>query len=198
VTDPNVWIADKIVAIHEALESAGLPHAFGGALALAWCTFQARGTNDIDLNVFVDSSRSDEVFAALPPQVRRDADDLDRCLRDGQVRLWWDETPVDIFTNNTAFHDEVATRADVHEFGGAAVPFLGCTDVAVFKSFFNRGKDWVDIEAMSDAGTIDLARAVGWLVELLGVEDPRVERMRALRERVPPTEEPRFMPKHEV
>ena len=37
----------KIVAIHKALASAKLPHAFGGALALAWCTERARGTIDI-------------------------------------------------------------------------------------------------------------------------------------------------------
>ena len=44
----------KIVALHRALERAQLPHAFGGALALAWCTQRARGTIDIDVNVFVN------------------------------------------------------------------------------------------------------------------------------------------------
>jgi hypothetical protein len=29
-------LADKIVAVHRALDAADLPHAFGGALALAW------------------------------------------------------------------------------------------------------------------------------------------------------------------
>ena len=48
------------------------PHAFGGALALAWCTERARGTIDIDLNVFVDGSRAREVLAALPGGVRVD------------------------------------------------------------------------------------------------------------------------------
>ena len=43
-------LADKIVAIHQALDAAQLPHAFGGALALAWCTQRARGTIDIDVN----------------------------------------------------------------------------------------------------------------------------------------------------
>jgi len=32
-----------------ALDDADVPHAFGGALALAWCTQRARGTIDIDL-----------------------------------------------------------------------------------------------------------------------------------------------------
>ncbi len=47
-------LPEKIIAIHEHLAAAGLPHAFGGALALAWCTGRARGTIDIDVNVFVD------------------------------------------------------------------------------------------------------------------------------------------------
>ena len=51
-------IPEKIVAIHQALDAADVPHAFGGALALAWCTERARGTIDIDLNVFVDAAQA--------------------------------------------------------------------------------------------------------------------------------------------
>ena len=51
-------LVDKIVALHESLDAAEIPHAFGGALALAWCTQRARGTIDIDVNVFVDRSRT--------------------------------------------------------------------------------------------------------------------------------------------
>ena len=42
-------LVDKIVAVHDALERAGLAHACGGALALAWCTERPRGTSDIDV-----------------------------------------------------------------------------------------------------------------------------------------------------
>ena len=35
-------VADKMVAIHDALFGGSIDHAFGGALALAWCTQQAR------------------------------------------------------------------------------------------------------------------------------------------------------------
>ena len=41
-------LVERIVALHLALVKARLPHAFGGALALAWCTERARGTIDID------------------------------------------------------------------------------------------------------------------------------------------------------
>jgi len=173
-------IVEQILAIHRALDVAGLPHAFGGALALAWCTQRARGTIDIDVNVFVAAARAREVFDALPAGVARDDDSLRTCERDGQVRLWWGGTPVDLFTDTTAFHDQAASRRVVHEFAGARVPFLHCRDLAVFKAFFNRSKDWVDLEEMRDAGTLDVAHVVGVLAVHLGLDDERVVRARSL------------------
>ena len=58
-------LVDKILALHAALDDAEIPHAFGGALALAWCTERARGTIDIDLNVFVDGHRERDLGAPL-------------------------------------------------------------------------------------------------------------------------------------
>ncbi len=173
-------IVNKIVALHRAFSKAELPHAFGGALALAWCTQQARGTIDIDVNVFVDSSRSSEVFDALPRGVARSSADLKRCFADGQVRLWWDDTPVDVFTNTTDFHAAAAARAVVHEFAGDEMTFLSCTDLAVFKVFFNRTRDWADLEDMLAVGTIDVDRTIGVLVRYLGADDDRVLRFVAL------------------
>ena len=40
-------------------------------------------------------------------------------------------------------------------------------DLAVFKAFFNRTKDWADIEAMIEAGSLDGDRVVGVLVRYL-------------------------------
>lgn len=170
----------KIVAVHEALDAAGLAHAFGGALALAWCTEQARGTNDIDVNVFVDAGDSGRVLAALSSVVIYDDDDIARCRRDGQVRVWWGRNPIDVFTDTTEFHRDAAERAVSHEFGGRVMPFLHCSDLAVFKAFFNRSKDWVDLEAMQAAGQLDIARTLGTLVQYLGADDERVERLRSL------------------
>jgi hypothetical protein len=173
-------LAEKIVAIHHALQRADLPHAFGGALALAWCTERARGTIDIDVNVFADHHEADAVLKALPDEVRSTAADVTRCVRDGQVRLWWDTTPVDVFTNTTEFHEAAVDRVVVHEFTGVAVPFLACGDLAVFKAFFNRTKDWADIEEMILVGTFDGDRVLGVLVRYLGVGDERIDRLRTL------------------
>ena len=173
-------LPDKIVTVHRALAAAGIAHAFGGALALAWCTGRARGTIDIDVNVFVDVAQSERVFDALPPQVQRSAADLIRVRREGQVRLWWQRTPVDLFLNTTDFHVQAATRTRWETFMGQEVPFLSCHDLAVFKAFFNRTRDWADLEEMQAAGTIDPAEVAPVLIRLLGADDERVRRLLGL------------------
>ncbi|MCY7301368.1 MAG: hypothetical protein LH616_19435 [Ilumatobacteraceae bacterium] len=170
-------LADKIIALHDALKKGRLPHAFGGALALAWCTQRARGTIDIDVNVFVGVERVDDVLAALPHEVAQSDGDRVLLVRDGQVRLWWETTPIDVFLNTTAFHADVAMRARRERFHDRDVPFLACTDLAVFKAFFNRTKDWADLEEMAEAGTLDRQRVVGVLAEYLGLDDQRVARV---------------------
>jgi hypothetical protein len=173
-------LAEKIVAIHGALDGAEVPHAFGGALALAWCTQRARGTIDIDVNVFVDGSRAREVLDALPVGVAWSDADLAVIARDGQTRLWWDTTPVDLFVNTTEFHVQVAQRCRREPFAGVEVPFLACSDLAVFKAFFDRTKDWADLEEMSAAGTLDVDRVIGVLTRYLGGDDARILRLRSL------------------
>ena len=73
-----------------------------------------------------------------------------------------------------------ADRAVVHDFAGTPTPFLSCSDVAVFKAFFNRSKDWVDIETMIEAHTLDVDLTLGVLVRYLAVDDERVLRLRSL------------------
>jgi hypothetical protein len=175
----------QIVALHKALARAELPHAFGGALALAWCTQRARGTIDIDVNVFVDTQHSADVFGALPKKVAWNANDLATLRREGQVRIWWDKTPLDLFLNTTPFHEEVARRTRWEQFAGEALPFLSCGDVAVFKAFFNRTKDWADIEEMIAAGTLDIAQVTAVLVQYMGIDDERVQRLAALGRAIP-------------
>jgi hypothetical protein len=175
-----VDLTTKIISLHRSLVAASLPHAFGGALALAWCTQRARGTIDIDLNVFLDTDATDQVLAGLPAEIACRAEDRSLLLRDGQARLWWDRTPLDLFLNTTPFHAQVAERAVVRSFAGADVPFLACSDLAVFKAFFDRTKDWADLEEMAAASTLDVDRVIGVLVRHLGPTDPRIRRLIAL------------------
>ena len=178
-------LVDRMVEIHRALDGSEVPHAFGGALALAWCTHQARGTIDIDLNVFIPQADAAETLAALPPAVVVTDADRSAIARDGQTRLWWRDgstlvTPVDVFFNTTEFHESAAGRSRSETLGGVDMPFLSCADLAVFKAFFNRTKDWADIEEMAEAGTLDGIRVLGVLARYLGGDDDRIVRLRTI------------------
>ena len=176
---PNT-LADKVVYLHRALEAAGLAHAFGGALALAWCTGNGRGTIDIDINVFVAAHRAAELRKALPAGVACDDASLDALAREGQVRLDWAGTPLDIFLDTTEIHAQAAKCVNWEHFAGHCLPFLSCFHVALFKAFFNRTKDWADLEAMRDAGTLDVEQVRAALVHYLGDDDERLASLAAL------------------
>ena len=184
---------DKLVSIERALRDANIPHAFGGAIALGFHIVEPRATADIDVNLFVPEVDASTTFAALPPEITWDAADVHEVETNGQVRVFWDDTPVDLFFETHRFHRHTAERVEQVSFDGVDVPVLGATELTIFKAFFDRTKDWADIEAMVDAGTVDIHAAIGWLVDLLGADDHRVARLRTLLDRKPPAREPRFM-----
>jgi hypothetical protein len=169
-----------------------VPHAFGGALALAYHIAEPRGTRDIGVNVFVDEDRARTILELLPAGVRWSDADLVVIARDGQVRLFWHDTPVDVFFATHRFHRHAAERTEAVPFAGTTIPILSATDLTVFKSFCDRTKDWADIEAMVDAGTVDVHAALGWLVDVVGGNDHRIDRLRRQLDRVTPASEPRF------
>lgn len=170
---------EKVAAIAQTLSEAGIAHAFGGALALAYATEDPRGTRDIDVNVFVGPDRALEVFDALPQGVRWTQSDTDAVETDEQVRLWWDDTPVDLFFAAHDFHVRAGARTRKVDFAGGTITVLAPIDLAVFKVLFDRAKDWVDLGAMVDNGTLDV-RATSTEVEALLGADPRVDRLRGL------------------
>jgi len=95
------------------------------------------------------------VLAVLPDEVEITDKARDQLARDGQARLWWLKTPLDLFFNTTPFHADVAQRVRVESFAGERIPFLACRDIAVFKAFFNRDKDWTDLRAMAEAKSLN-------------------------------------------
>lgn len=170
---PN-GLVDKVVEIHNALTDAKLPHAFGGALALAWCIGDPRATADVDVNVFIAESDAEKLRSGLPIGIALAASDIARLTDEGQARLWWDDTPVDVFLNSTPLHESAAGRARWEMFGQARMPFLSCLDTAIFKAFFNRTKDWSDLEEMQRAGTLNARAVREVLVDALSEDDERV------------------------
>lgn len=170
-------LAEKLLALHGALERAAIPHAFGGAIALAYCTLDPRGTSDIDVNVFLPAAENAIALDALPDAVRVDAGTGRVLARDGQARVWWEETPVDLFFDYAPIHLEAARHRRHVPFAGAEIPVLGPVEIVVFKAMFDRTKDWADIEAVIAAGTVDLAIVRRLLVPMVGEDDARLTRL---------------------
>lgn len=174
-------LPDKVIAIHEALDEGKIPHALGGALALAYYA-DPRATIDIDLNVFVQAARWQNVVGALT-SIGVDSSTLDPAAleRDGQCRLWWGNNAVDLFFSYDPIHEAMRKQARRVPFAEITVPILGPEHLAVCKAMFDRRKDWLDIEQMLIAGDdLDVAEIEGWLVRMVGEDDPRLQHLRGL------------------
>ncbi|MHA7837412.1 MAG: nucleotidyl transferase AbiEii/AbiGii toxin family protein [bacterium] len=173
-------LSEKVLLIEASLQSARIPHAFGGAIALAYYA-TPRATIDIDVNVFVGSERAEEVLRALarlgaqPPSESESV----RLRRDGQARIRWGATPVDLFFSYDAFHDACMERRRVFPFGeGEAIHVLAAEDLVVFKAIFDREKDWRDIAELVFAvgDELDAGWIESWLERIVGREDERHRR----------------------
>lgn len=170
-------LPERLVALHRALAAQNIPHAFGGAIALAYWTLDPRGTSDIDVNVFVSAGACAGVLAALPPGVEQPAGTAETIAREAQIRLWWEGTPIDLFFDSVPVHDDAARHATTVPFAETQIPVLGPVELAVFKVMFDRTRDWADIEAMLVAQTLDVDAVRTVLRTMLDGDDPRFERL---------------------
>ena len=176
-------LAAKVVAIHHALDQAGLPHALGGALALAYHG-EPRATVDIDVNVFVppsDAGKVGEILRTLDV----DLDGLAAAERDGQVRLWWGRTPVDLFFDYDDVHTAMANHVEHVPFAGTQIPILSAEDLVFCKTVFDRPKDWIDIDQMLAAAgpRFDIARVRSMVDRIVGPDDDRRRHLDKVAER---------------
>ncbi len=175
-------LPDKVIAIHEALREAKIPHALGGAMALAYYA-EPRTTIDIDMNVFVPVESWPRVIGALAA-IGVGTGDLDSAAlkRDEQCRLWWGRNPVDLFFSYDPIHEEMRKETRRVPFAATTVPILSPEHLAVCKAMFDRPKDWIDIEQMLVATDgIDVAEIEGWLKRMVGDADPRLKRFVAAK-----------------
>ena len=168
-------LPEKVLAIHDAL--ADVPHAFGGALALAYYA-EPRATIDIDLNVFVPVEEATAVVGQLRKLGITGSASADALARDGQIRLWWDRNPIDLFFSYDPFHDAARDASRLVPFADTSVPVLAADHLVVCKAVFDRPKDWVDIDAMlAAAAPIDAAEVLRWVSRITGPDDPRFARL---------------------
>ena len=174
-------LAPRIVSLHELLDSAGVPHQFGGAIALIWYR-NPRATTDIDVNLTLPPDAAEpilELLAGLGVTVA--PGDREAIARDGQARLDWDGSYLDVFFATLDLHFEMAERARVVRFGPVDLPILAPEDLIVCKAIYDRPKDWLDIEEMIRWGTaIDGPLALGWVAQLLGPDAEQYTRLAGL------------------
>jgi hypothetical protein len=175
---------EKILAVHAAFAAAEVPHAFGGALALAYYG-TPRGTQDIDVNVFVAANESARVLEALTQigvatgGVRERKEIRER----GQVRLRWERTPLDLFFSYDPLHASCLARIRSVPFGAdASLPILSAEDLVIFKVLFDRPKDWNDVAEVLYARGPDFAVSytLDWLRRILAPRDARLEKIEKL------------------
>jgi hypothetical protein len=171
-------LPERVVAVDGAL--AAVPHAFGGALALAYHA-EPRATRDIDCNVFVPATSAAAVLDPLAALGAEVAGATEMITRDGQVRIMWDDTPIDLFFSYDAFHDAADRGAETVPFADTTIRILSAEHLTVCKVVFDRPKDWIDIDAMLETGTaIDAAEVMRWVGRICGDEDVRYTRIAAV------------------
>jgi hypothetical protein len=174
-----VNLAERVLVLDAALTE--IPHAFGGALALAYYA-EPRATIDIDLNLFVPSTDFDDVaMILLELGAKADETAARGARRDGQTRIMWDSTPLDLFFAYDAFHRAAASAVRRVTFADGEIPILAPEHLVVCKVVFDRPKDWVDIDAITaDDTLIDVAEVLRWVGRVLGDDDPRYDRIAAV------------------
>ncbi len=176
----QITLAGRVQAIERAL--VGVDHAFGGALALAYYA-EPRATIDIDLNVFVRPDKMSEVIGPLTDLGAETGDPGLHALiaTNGQARVMWDSTPIDLFFAYDAVHAAMAAAVRRVPFGNETITILAPEHLIICKVVFRRPKDWVDIDAMlATEVTVDTAEVLRWVGRLLGDDDKRYDRVAAL------------------
>ncbi|MGI8554172.1 MAG: hypothetical protein ACR2PL_25800 [Dehalococcoidia bacterium] len=182
----NHYLPDSLILLNYAFKSAHIPHAFDGAIALAYWGIP-RATRDIGVNVFLSVEHRawvlDAVSELFPVANREQVEQ--QIARSAQVRLRWQDTPVDLFFSNSELHDAMADRARSVVYAGTEIHVLSAEDLILCKAAFDRAKDWVDIEDVCkiQGKRLDQRYLRRWLSEFYEPSDQQCQRIEGLLRR---------------
>lgn len=180
----EIGLPEKVLAVDGALAEAGIAHAIGGALALAYYA-EPRATVDIDVNVFVRPQEWPVVRDALSPLGIDVIVDASALADAGEVKLDWGPNPVHLFFSQDELHEEMPRAVRKVPLGEATIPIVAPEHLVVRKAILDRPKDWLDIEQILVAtDPLDLAEIEAWLEEMVGEANPRLTRLREIVERL--------------
>jgi hypothetical protein len=174
----------------DQLEVAQVPYALGGALAYAYWGV-ARGTHDVDINLFIPPEQMAEALVALSQgglTINHAAAIVSAEAR-GDARGYVGDVPVDLFVDSIPLHAEAARRTVSVPLFERPIRILSAEDLTVLKLLFFRGKDIVDIERLLvlQGPHLDRDYVRRWLVDSVGEEDERVQKWDALCATFPST-----------
>lgn len=178
-------LPEKILALDGRLTGAKISHAFGGALALAYYA-EPRATIDIDVNLFIPIKRYGFLRETIDSLGVAGEVDKKTLESQGQCRLLWDRTPIDLFFAYDDLHWEMRRKLRLVPFStDSKIPILSPEHLMVCKVAYNRPKDWIDIEQMlAFVEPLDYDEIITWLTRILGKDDSRVKKLDRLRDRL--------------
>jgi len=183
--DLTVRLSETLLLVDDLLRHTEIPYAFGGAIALAYHVIQARGTTDLDVNLAAPAEASAALLSLLP-DADWDDDTISHLEREGWVRVWLEgEIALDLFVPQHRFHDDLQAAVETAPFKGREIPIVSAMHLTVLKTMFGRGKDFIDIASMLEAGSVDGEVALAWTAELLGEDSPGHRRLAELIETTP-------------
>lgn len=163
-------LTEALLAVHEVLTDAGVPHALCGGLAANLYRDEVRATSDVDLAVAVGP-------AHLVDLVRTFADtgwQPEPYWRRGeQLRLTRPDLPrVDCLVATTDYERAAIDRSVPVEIEGRELRVLTAEDLIVFKLIAGRARDYEAVAAILNThGTsLDTGYITGWL-EQFGAHD---------------------------
>lgn len=174
---PALSLPDKIAVVHRSLRSAEIPHAFGGAIAVAYYG-EPRMTRDIDINVFISGERRAEINEVLEP-LGLDTELEDRDLPDQEeLRLGWEENSLHLFFSCDSLHEEMEHRLRIVPFADSTIPVVAPEHLVIRKAILDRIKDWIDIEQILVAtDPLDVGEIEDWLERMVGADNPRMKKL---------------------
>jgi hypothetical protein len=163
-------LVDALLAVHEVLASADIPHALCGGLAANLYRDEVRATVDVDVAVAIAPAR-------LVDLVKRLADagwTVDPYFRQGeQLRLTRQDPPrVDCILATSDYERHAIEQAVPTRIEGRELRVLTAEDLIVFKLIAGRARDYEAVAAIINTRRelLDVEYITGWL-EQFGVAE---------------------------
>lgn len=159
-------LTQALLAVHEVVEAAGIPHALCGGLAANLYREEIRATVDVDLAIAVGPARMVELVRTFTAggwnaePYWRQGEQL-RLIRRGLPR-------VECLVATTDYERAAIDRSVPAGIEGRELRVLTAEDLIVFKLIAGRARDYEAVAAIINArgGRLDVDYIRGWLEQL--------------------------------